>query len=329
MRFPAIASIILSTLILAGYAHLSEAAVISKLPPPNILFIIMDDVGIDQMKSFGYGGKTAAAMPIINQVAQSGIRFRNNWSMPACSPSRAVFFEGRFPGYQACDSVYHDFAHTNVACVAVTRILDGHLKSGEEPHITARDFELTIAAILLHDTGYIKKTGDHEGTGAKYTLVHPNRSVEFAHVLLAQLGVAPDEICKVQAAIRYAGLEDAHDDPAFSAHDRFIGCVVGSGDILGQMADPAYPERLPGLYDEFHEAKLFAGLDSTGIGSYQSATDLMRRTREFYETYVQRMLTTRWGRVHEVLRYHFADGRNQYLDAIALNLDKIDRLTRS
>lgn len=66
-------------------------------PLPNILFIIMDDVGIDQMTSFGYGGHTAAAMPIINQIAKSGIRFRNNWSMPACSPSRAVFFEGRFP----------------------------------------------------------------------------------------------------------------------------------------------------------------------------------------------------------------------------------------
>jgi hypothetical protein len=97
MRFPAIATIFLSTMILAGYAQLSEAAVISRLPPPNILFVIMDDVGIDQMTSFGYGGKTAAAMPMVNQLAKSGIRFRNNWSMPACSPSRAVFFEGRFP----------------------------------------------------------------------------------------------------------------------------------------------------------------------------------------------------------------------------------------
>lgn len=64
---------------------------------PNILFIIMDDVGIDQMKSFGYGGRTPAAMPNIDALAKNGIRFRNNWSMPACSPSRAVFFEGRFP----------------------------------------------------------------------------------------------------------------------------------------------------------------------------------------------------------------------------------------
>ena len=64
---------------------------------PNILFIIMDDVGIDQMASFGYGGKTPAVMPNIDALSNNGIRFRNNWSMPLCSPSRAMFFEGRFP----------------------------------------------------------------------------------------------------------------------------------------------------------------------------------------------------------------------------------------
>src|SRR5215831_14792376 len=29
--------------------------------------------------------------------ARAGVRFRNAWAMPECSPSRAVFFEGRFP----------------------------------------------------------------------------------------------------------------------------------------------------------------------------------------------------------------------------------------
>jgi arylsulfatase A-like enzyme len=69
----------------------------TKKPLQNILFFIMDDVGIDQVKSFGYGGHTPPSMPNIDQIAKAGIRFRNNWSMPACSPSRAVFFEGRFP----------------------------------------------------------------------------------------------------------------------------------------------------------------------------------------------------------------------------------------
>lgn len=64
---------------------------------PNILFIIMDDVGIDQMRIFGYGGLTPPSTPNIDAIARAGVRFRNVWSMPECSPSRAIFFEGRFP----------------------------------------------------------------------------------------------------------------------------------------------------------------------------------------------------------------------------------------
>ncbi len=64
---------------------------------PNILFIILDDVGIDQMRVFGYGGIDAAKTPNIDAIAHAGVRFRNVWAMPECSPSRAVFFEGRWP----------------------------------------------------------------------------------------------------------------------------------------------------------------------------------------------------------------------------------------
>ena len=65
--------------------------------PPNILFVVMDDVGIDQMRSFGYGGQDAPPMPNIEAVASAGVKFRNTWSMPECSPGRAAFFTGRYP----------------------------------------------------------------------------------------------------------------------------------------------------------------------------------------------------------------------------------------
>lgn len=69
-----------------------------KAKSPNILFIIMDDVGIDQLTVFGYGGLLdAPKTPNIDAIAHAGVRFRNVWAMPECSPSRAVFFEGRFP----------------------------------------------------------------------------------------------------------------------------------------------------------------------------------------------------------------------------------------
>lgn len=64
---------------------------------PNILFVVMDDVGIDQMSIFGYGGPTPPATPSLAAIANAGVRFSNTWAMPACTPSRAVFFDGRFP----------------------------------------------------------------------------------------------------------------------------------------------------------------------------------------------------------------------------------------
>jgi hypothetical protein len=57
----------------------------------------MDDVGIDQLTIFGYGGVDPAKTPNIDAIARAGVRFRNVWAMPECSPSRAVFFEGRYP----------------------------------------------------------------------------------------------------------------------------------------------------------------------------------------------------------------------------------------
>ena len=271
----------------------------------------------------------ADCLALITSVCQAHFPGQDPGFLRSAFGAVQQFFAGRYPGYLACDSAYHNFDHTNVACAAVARILDGHIKRGAAPKITARDYELTIAAILLHDTGYIKKTGDHEGTGAKYTLVHPSRSVEFARVMLTQLAAAPDEIAMVQAAIRFAGTEDDQELPALAARDRFIGSVVGAGDILGQMANPDYPDQLPKLYREFREGAAFAGLHGTGIARYQSATDLMQRTREFYQAYLDKLLNGRWGRVHEVLRDHFADGRNYYLEAIERNLDRIDELTRN
>lgn len=64
---------------------------------PNIVLIVMDDVGIDQWKLFGYGGGTPAATPNIDAIAQGGVKFHNMWAMPACSNARAALFTGRYP----------------------------------------------------------------------------------------------------------------------------------------------------------------------------------------------------------------------------------------
>jgi len=51
-------------------------------------------------------------------------------------------------------------------------LIDGWHHAKATPLLSVRDFELAMAAVLLHDTGYLKLRSDREGTGAKYTLVH-------------------------------------------------------------------------------------------------------------------------------------------------------------
>jgi arylsulfatase A-like enzyme len=87
-------------------------------PPPNILMILVDDAGIDQWRSFTYGGPLPAKMPTLDAIAQAGTRFTNTWSMPACSPSRATIFTGRYPqrtGVVAATLDRQDLANSSVS----------------------------------------------------------------------------------------------------------------------------------------------------------------------------------------------------------------------
>ena len=94
MKIAAAMAVGLLALVQAGCGGDEDAAPRSR---PNILFVIMDDVGIDQMQVFGYGGETPPSTPNMAQIADTGLRFSNTWSMPACTTSRAVFFDARFP----------------------------------------------------------------------------------------------------------------------------------------------------------------------------------------------------------------------------------------
>lgn len=88
-------AVLLSASSMSGRESGSATAGVAQRP--NILFIILDDVGIDQLKLFGFGGLDPASLPNISRIARNGVKFTNVWSMPECSPSRATFFTGRYP----------------------------------------------------------------------------------------------------------------------------------------------------------------------------------------------------------------------------------------
>lgn len=92
---------LLTASLLGWQAHAEDSATRHESKPPNILFIIMDDVGVDQLGIFNTWTSgnlpELPATPNIDAVASAGVRFTNLMTMPECSPSRATFFTGRLP----------------------------------------------------------------------------------------------------------------------------------------------------------------------------------------------------------------------------------------
>ncbi|HEX4505056.1 MAG TPA: sulfatase-like hydrolase/transferase, partial [Alphaproteobacteria bacterium] len=76
-----------------GAAQPAQAASSGK---PNIVFVILDDVGIDQLGLFGNGGVDPPKTPNLDLIAKAGVKFTNVWATPECSPSRATLLTGRF-----------------------------------------------------------------------------------------------------------------------------------------------------------------------------------------------------------------------------------------
>ena len=62
--------------------------------PPNILFIMVDDLGKEWL---GCYGAEDIETPHIDALAEGGMKFNNAYSMTACSPSRATVLTGKYP----------------------------------------------------------------------------------------------------------------------------------------------------------------------------------------------------------------------------------------
>lgn len=238
----------------------------------------------------------------------------------------AALFSGKRKGVQKCDTRYHDLMHTLQVIPPFIGIIDGWNKNKNTPYITREFFDIGIIAVLLHDTGYIKTEDDVEGTGAKYTFTHIQRSADFAGLYLPQLGFDKYKISGVQNIIMCTGVKiDYTKIPFNSDEERTVGYALGTADLLGQMSANDYPEKLPVLYREFEEAYLYEGIEKLRKRKaivYKSVDDLISKTPYFYEVIVLGRLKN-MGSMYKYLTHHFKDSRNHYIEAIEENIRKI------
>ncbi len=89
---------------LSGCASKTLAST-AKTDKPNILFILIDDMG---WKDIGCSGSTYYETPHIDKLASEGIRFLNAYSAaPVCNPSRGAIFSGKYPARTQLTTVFN------------------------------------------------------------------------------------------------------------------------------------------------------------------------------------------------------------------------------
>jgi len=143
-------------------------------------------------------------------------------------------YGGKYRGYKACNTDYHNLSHVMDILLTAIRLIDGY-NSENVPFPVHLTINLLNAA-LLHDTGYIQEEWDNEGTGAKYTPYHVERSVEFLKKNHEAFGIASDAVTLMAELIRCTGfMVKAEKLKFFSPEEKFAGCILGTADLLGSV----------------------------------------------------------------------------------------------
>jgi len=237
------------------------------------------------------------------------IPFKNAYDDIIC------LFEGNFPGYRASNTKYHNLEHTCSVTLATARLIHGlHIKR----HIlSSRVIELGLIAALFHDTGLIQKEGENKGTGAQYTIGHEERSIELMRKYLTANGFSTEDIEDCGHVIMSTILTMPLEEIPFRSDDiKVMGMILGSADLIAQMSDRIYLEKLPLLFQEFEEANM---------PGFETPLEFFKNTEEFYHSVARTRLKQELGNVAAAALHHFKErwdiDRDLYAQAITNNIE--------
>jgi hypothetical protein len=255
------------------------------------------------------------------------------------APSRAIehafadigkLYRGDHPGFKPCDTEYHDIQHVLDVTLAMARLMDGYERSrevtrsrvGASPALPAACFSLGVVTALFHDFGYLRRRNDRRHRyGAEYTLSHVTRGSRHLHRYLPRIGLKRYATAGA-TLVHYTGYERrAESIPLNDTLLRRVGHMLGTADIIAQMADRCYLEKCRDrLYPEF----LLGGLAKKKLPGgrtqilFASGEDLVRKTPGFYLNAAKR-LDLQLARAYEYAGRHF-NGQNLYLEEMQKNI---------
>lgn len=203
-------------------------------------------------------------------------------------------FQGQYPGYRKCNTRYHDLKHTTDTLLALVRLIHGATEN--KASFSEKNVGLGLISALFHDTGYIQSINDNVGTGAKFTASHISRSTAFMEEYFLERDYSREDFEFCKAILRCTGLNVNMNESQFiDIENEILGKILATADLLGQMADRTYLEKLPFLYHEFREGN---------VEGFESELDLIEKTPEFFKMTMERF-EDELGGVYKYMRDHF------------------------
>ncbi len=244
---------------------------------------------------------------------------------PICQLHQEIadFFSGKHPDYRPSNTKYHNLGHTYSVVLATARLFHGLSCDGW--HVSEETLEKALYSAYFHDCGLLLKNSENANSGAKYTKDHERRSILFLEKHLQGKELSPSFITDCSHIIQCTNLSIDTDTLEFPSAEIQLACsAVGSADILAQMADRYYLERLPYLFQEHQEG---------GVTPHNSAVELMQHTTFFYHNVIVDRLERVFGNLTQSMQTHFRErwnlDRNLYLENIRKNLDYIELIIES
>lgn len=241
-------------------------------------------------------------------------------------------FTGQVPGYLGVDTVYHDLQHSQDMVLATARLMAGYERNHVDgQRIGAERALMGLVTALFHDSGYIRVAGEQDiPNGAMFTRQHVTRSARYLAQYLPAAGLGAWVPVSTRI-VHFTGYEIPLDlirvsDP----RDRLVGHLLGTADMLAQMADRCYLEKCRDrLYAEFVLGDVAVHVAAGGVKVlYGSGLDLLRQTPRFVATTLESRLGGAFGHAYRHVEPLFG-GTNPYMDAIRQNVEYLRRLARS
>lgn len=205
-------------------------------------------------------------------------------------------FHGTYPGYRRCNTLYHDLNHTMDCLLVTAQLIHGAHHHAHRIVFNEMDVNLGLISALMHDTGYLQKLEDDTGTGAKYTLCHIERSIEFMEQYFKDHKFPSKYLPICSNLLNCTGIDVKISEIEFQTREhKILGKILGTADLIGQMSSEDYLRKLPDLYREFKEGQ---------VPGFEDELDLLRKTPDFWEV-VKERLALELGQVDLYLRDHF------------------------